>query len=104
MQLAWFMFTAFMLWLIANFYIFILLPRQVKKEVYGHPVYIQQDYDNLISAIRRANDLDQLELCGHAIKLFKKRYEIVTDCKVKMEGLRKAYYTKKTLLKELNLN
>lgn len=104
MQLAWLMFTAFILWLIANFYIFILLPRQVKKEVYGHPVYIQKDYDNLISAIRRANDLDQLELCSQAIKLFKKRYEILDDCKTKLDDLRKAYYLKKSLLKELNLN
>jgi 5-bromo-4-chloroindolyl phosphate hydrolysis protein len=104
MQLVWFMFTAFIVWLIANFYIFILLPRQIKREVYSHPLYIQQDYDNLISAIRRANDLDQLELCAYAIKLFKNRDEILNECKVKMEDLRKAYYTKKTLLNELNLN
>jgi hypothetical protein len=69
-------------WALANFYIFVILPEQVKKDHYQH-----LDFENLVNCINKANSKDQIKLCCSAVYHFEKRNKHADDIEQQIDEL-----------------
>jgi phage gp16-like protein len=63
------------------FYLFILLPTQVKKEVLLENKSYSMDKKNLIEVIKRAQNIQNIKDCFEAVYMFKKRNKKVRRVK-----------------------